>query len=667
MRSLLIALLALVTGTVFSAEGGYKLFPVSGVFQAKGLLDSKSLIDPDFSIAIPGSKGGAIFVEKFRKIFPDAETTIEDANKRRTFAASLQIARASKYLISKPDGTTDVYLPITASIYFTNLMTGEVLFTLTRTEIKIATLKSDATNSGSEKIRELYRESFDGIVDTLVNASKVQFKPTIISTVVRGEWKGLFILDGGRDQGISRDSSLINPQGAELLVISSGPNYSIAKNQTNTPIVKGGVFSKVSNQTLAEIKKPRVLPIVANHPAGLPEQSVVQLLSDALGSKSLVSIIPVNNTFQTVLNSVSGQVKVSEDSIRKRELPNFFFRLNIPEPIEYEISTNLAHKTKHIYQAIAIAELVDRSGQVLYAGIGKDRIEDDVTAGISFSVEARKEIVVKNALIDLANKFGNEMKFSNSEISVSIGGKDLSIIDHHAMLSKGSNQTVYHSIGKVEGIGSEVRVPIWEIRVTDINGEKVNAVLDMPVVQGAPEPVAGDVVFLNGVAGDGFITRKTFGACPTQKLGSIDIPNYGDMAQNIFATRFKAAYFIQGLGPKVEELVRSGSGFKADLKMPDMKVDYCVEPVHRIDPNDPKCVDDACADVAAVRLTYRIRNGSPSGEIKIRQGLETKLTANTVPKVTGQSVKATVLRADLLNEILKLNSEIIPGLLKETY
>ena len=299
--------------------------------------------------------------------------------------------------------------------------------------------------------------------------------------------------------------------------------------------------------------------------------------------------------------------------------------------------------------------------------MGRNRIEDEVTAGMSFNPAARREVVIKNALIDLANRFGSEMKFTNAQVAVISGGKEITLQDDHGMLAKGANWRVYRSIGEVAGIKGDVRVPTWEINISDVAANTATAVLDLPVVDGAPEPAVGDVVFLNGIAGDGLVTRKRFGPCPEQKLGAVDIPGYGDLAQNIFASRFKAAYFSRGLGAKVSELVRAGSGFKSDLKLADEVVDYCVEPVYRVDLTDPKCEGDACADVSTIRLTYRIRAGGATGEIKARHGLETKMTSAMLPKATTSTAKSQALRADMVDELLKLNASIIPSFTKETY
>lgn len=655
------------TEMVFAADGAYNLFPVAGVFVARSSDPAASKIDRDFSFAVPSERGGKFFEERFRIAFPDASKTINDANKRRTFAVSLQIARASKYIVKKPDGTDDVYVPISGSIYFTNLLTGEVLYTLNRTEIKVATVKNNAAVEGSNRVRELYRENFEELTESLIREAKGQFHPSTISAVVRSEWKGLAILDGGREQGISREDTLIDTQGNELLVLSAGPSYSIAKVQLGA-FSNGTSFSKVSNQTLAEIRKPRVLALIDKAPSDFPETTLIQLLSDALGAKSSISLVPVNKTFQAVLTTFASKVDISQEKLRQRELPNFFFRLSIPEPIEYEVPTNLSHKTRRIYEAIALGSLVDRSGRVLYAGIGKNAIEDEVTSGITFNSASRREIVIKNALVDLSNRFANDMKFSDAEAVIKrLSDSQIVVRDDHGMLAQGSNWRLYRSIGKVVGIKGDVRVPTWEIVVQDVIENQAQASLDLPIVDGAPKPEAGDVVFLSGVSGDGFITRKRFNSCPEQKLGALTIPGYGDIAQNIFASKFKAAYFTAGLSERVAELVRAGSGFKSDLKIPSIPADYCVEPVYRVDPSEPKCTNDSCADVANMRLTYRIHVGGISGEIKARHGLETKMVSATLPKASTSAAKAAALLADMIDEAITLNAGIIPSLLTESY
>ena len=145
------------------------------------------------------------------------------------------------------------------------------------------------------------------------------------------------------------------------------------------------------------------------------------------------------------------------------------------------------------------------------------------------------------------------------------------------------------------------------------------------------------------------------------------MPGYSDLAQNIFAARFKANYFSKGLGDKVNELIRAGSGFKSDFKIENPSADYCVEPVYRIDIAEQKCASESCADVATIRLTYRIYSDGPTKEIKVKQGLELKLTTGMLPKATSSSARMSALQDDMVDDLIQLNTSIISTLSKEIY
>src|SRR5262244_3515014 len=109
-------LLLLASTGLASADVRYELFPVGGVFFSDDA--GSSLIDADFR-SVLSREELHYFEERFRKRFSAAKT-ISEANYRRTYAVSLQIARASRYRVEKIDGTVDLYAPVTASIYFTN-------------------------------------------------------------------------------------------------------------------------------------------------------------------------------------------------------------------------------------------------------------------------------------------------------------------------------------------------------------------------------------------------------------------------------------------------------------------------------------------------------------------------------------------------------------------
>jgi hypothetical protein len=109
------------------------LYVVPGIFfddAARAVAQSSgtsSKIDPGFRSSLDIGQTVALLQQRAQAHFPELETTIDSKNRLRTLALSVQVTRVSRYQIDKTDGTTDIYLPITLSVYFSNPVTGEVL------------------------------------------------------------------------------------------------------------------------------------------------------------------------------------------------------------------------------------------------------------------------------------------------------------------------------------------------------------------------------------------------------------------------------------------------------------------------------------------------------------------------------------------------------------
>lgn len=663
MRTIVLALLLLAARASAGEPPPFQLYPLRGVFYPQESGDSR--IDADFRKSL-GDAEVAYFAETFGRRFPTAVKTITEATRRRTFAVSLQVARASRFVVRKANGTADLYLPVTASTYFTNVMTGEVLFASTKTVFMTANRMPDQTGAGSETVRKLFADAFRQVVDALIEDADQHFHPTIVSAVARKDWKGLAILEGGREQGISRDDSLLDPLGNELRVISAGPSYAIARVELGA-LVLGATYSKPTNRTLAEIRKPRVLPVIESAPRGFPEETIVQLFSDALGAAAPISLVPVNQTFAAVLAAMGSQTDLSQERLRQRELPSYFVRLHVEEPIVYETPTNLGHKTLRVTQTLAYAEFVDVSGRVLFVSRGRDRIEDEITDGQALNLEARKEVGVKNALLALAKRIASDLKFENSRLPVTSGGTAFDVTDQHGLLTPGASLRAYKNLGRVDGVTGEVWVPAWDVEVASTSKAGARLVSILPLTDGMEKPAQGDVVILDAVGKD-LASRYRFGPCgAAERFGDYALDEVHDLSLNLLHSGYIVPYYSRGLASRVETLVRSGTGFKSDLRVKEPKVDFCVQPIYQIAPQRSKCTDTACADVAQVQLGFRLRRHGPTGEVAAESGLEAMMTATTLLRSASTQARAAALRADLLDEIIKLGPQAARALSDEKF
>ena len=651
MSGALLALLLLATPA--AQPPGLQLFPVQGVFFPSD--DQPNRIDPDFREAL-GDAGRAYFAEAFRARFPQAAATISQANVRRTYAVSLQVARAARYAVPKADGNTDVLLPVTASLYFSNVATGEVLYAATRTTIQPAKLSPTEAAAGSAQVRGLFAQTFRSVVDDLLGDAAERFRPTVLSVKVAGAWKGLAVLSGGKADGLARGDELLGAGGGILQILSVASDYAVATGTKAGDFAVGESFTKFSNGTLADVRKHRVLPLVELTPDGYPEAAVVQLFSDALGANAPVALVPVNPTHGEVVRAIRTQIDLSGEKLLQRQLPNFFVRLRVPEPVMFERPTNLDFKTVRVTASLAYADLVDRSGRVLFTAVGRDRIEEEITGGMALAPAARREVGVKNALLDLAKVFGKTLKLESARLPVLAGGDQIVVKDAQGLLLPGASLRAYRAIGKVDGIAGEVWVPTWEVEVREVGADTATAAAVLPMIADAPAIQEGQLLMLDGVAHEG-PRRLRFGDCAAQgeNLGGPALPDATRLAQLLFAAGSRQPFYATGLKARVEALVRSGAGFAEDLRFTEPKVDYCVQPVFRVQPEPQKCDGTACADVAKLLAGYRIRAATAAGEVKAKTGLEARMTAAALPGATPGDTREAALRADLLDEFLKLS------------
>ena len=649
----------LFSATATALPSGYKFYPVPGISFPS---TSASLIKSQFRKLLAGPELDS-FRGRFLKAFAaDAEDTITDANKRHTFAVSMQLVRASLFTVKKSN-RADVYIPITASVYLTNVMTGEVLYTVTRTDYVETTDMLSDIQDRSVGLDKLFLDNFHTLTDELVADVRAHFKPEVIATKVAREWSGLAILDGGQDKGLARDDTLVDETGNnELRVISTGLNYAVAKSEQGKFKVGGGFF-RISNKKVGDLQKPRILPIVDEAPEGFPRETLVQIFSDALGSKAPVSLVPINETYKHVQETIAQSIDMSQEQLSQRELPDMFLRLAILDPLTYEAPTKLAHKQVRVTDAVALAEVVDNSGRVLYAGHGRDQIEDEIVAGIVLPLGARREIAIKNAMLDLAKHFASDFKVSSATLNVTSGGTNITIADPAGVLSVGSSARVFRRVGKGKG---EVLVPIWEVEVTDSNGNTAQASAALPEFKNAPNPDKGDVVIIEAAPGAPAV-RNRFSACGSvEKLGAIEIPEFEALANNVLAAKYRAPYYLSGLAERISNLLHDDGSFKPERKQAPPKIEYCVQPVYRIDGGPQKCKDEYCSDTASVKLTYRIRKGTDaSGEVRVRHAMETKMDGRGMMKDTSSDARRTALRVDLIDEILKLGSSAAADLANE--
>lgn len=650
--------LATASAPAAMAAGGVGLYVVPGIFFDESSGSSK--IDAGFRPAVDIRQAVALLQQRAQAHFPDLAATIDGRNRLRTLALSAQVTRVSRYRIDKADGTTDIYLPITLSLYFTNPMTGEVLQSFSQTRYEVMTVtRAQGQAAIDARIADAYRGGFAAVLDSALAAAARQFKPYVVETRVADTWKGFVILDKGYQDGIGK-GDVLNSDSAEIRVEAAGARHAVAVPVLGTPR-DGATFSRASAMALSDVKKPRVMALVSDGNTDLTDVVSTQLFTDKLGSSAPFATLPLNANFSQVQASIDSNTRIGHEVSGKRALPDYFIRLVVPPARQYALPTNLAYKTQQRTQAWAFAELLSRDGRVLYAADVDQRIDDTVTDQAGFNPADRREVALKNALNDLADRFAREIRFKPLTLKVGAASAEGFQIDDPGLdLQIGDTIRVYHGVGKPGGLSEEAMVPTWDATVVSRDGARVQANPILPVAGQPPRPDSGDVILLDSVARAGGGQRVAFCPATRSQVGSVALDRFDLLA---YAGAAAAANVM--INPKLADLVKGKiggqSGFGSELMLRPGSYDRCLEALYRIDAKDRKCEDGSCTQGYTARLAYRQRAGGNAAGQAI---LEHAFTSSGYPATASAADVDALQRIDLDLDTRKSLDDVMKQLLK---
>lgn len=596
-----------------------------------------SHISPDFISAIGYDSGPPIdeigwFRAEMVRLFSSAVVdSVTPQNKYRTYAVSLQITRADEYSVNKPDGNVDIYLPVAVNVYFTNILTGEVLYSSSRTGYFNLTETQVNYSAGKSKsrIEQAYRENLRGLTTAILTQASVEFKPLHISANVTDEWNGYSIINKGIDAGIAVGNELVNQDGSGLKIIQSGKTYAVGV-PTLGVVHKGDELSFFSTAAANDVRKPRVLILDADTPADFPGAYASTQFSENIGGKSSFSILPVNPDFQAVLNDVSENQGLKQEEVTQhRVLPGYFLRLKVLPPVEYELPSNHEFGKVREFEGTAFAELIDASGRVVYATSAEERLDDQViSGGMAFDIKDRNKILYGNLLDTLSKKFIKDVRFSNSELSLKDVSPDKVVVsDHAGLLALGANVRIYHKLDSVKGIADAVMVPVWDAQVSERNASDVVLSLVLPTIQSSrplPLDAMKDSVIVEG-SGTSTVSRLAFSMCDVSRdIGGIHLPALNDVAYFSLGSSFKQPFFsgnyiVGGGNRSLPDAVAdlSHAGFSKPVSVLTTATPLCLEPLLKITETDRKCTSEGVCDIAlSILAGIQVLHGDVKGPKK---------------------------------------------------
>lgn len=649
------AAITLLTASIaVQAAVDVSVYPIKGVFINEVHDKEQTAISAEFVKYLNDntkSELANLVKLKLESAFESRIAQLNAQNVSSNYAISFHITRASLYKTPKADGNYEIRTPITASIFFTNVLTGEILFTVTSTFSTVANIALAEGLLSESELYKLYTNSLNGLVTDLVNKAKSEFQPKVIEVKIDKIENGLIYLSGGFKNGIQTGDNLDDENSNLIRVIYSSENYSLAQAVIAPDIKISQVFRKFILSKIDGKPRPRVSVLMENAPTGFGVDYLTELFSEELGSKAPVSMVLINKGFSTLVKTVIQQAELSSKLVGQRETPDLLIKLSVPEPIVTELQTNLKFKTKREFDSIVFAEVVDSSGRVLLSTSNSEKQSIDITSGLDLDPNSRKEIVLKNALIGLAEKLSNQLESKiarlkiesviNEDLIVSTDGKNYPLRQSGFLLKKAStsNLLIPNSEGYIDAINNDRSMRIAKL---------------LPFVKGASEIGVGDI-FEMQLVGAVPHTSKTFSMCQdTVKLGDIDHPYYSIQVQDFLAKNMPGVFFDPSLPKLADDFISPFTGFSKKIDWKIIKPEFCVEPVHRIDFVEMACTE-FCQSSINLRLTLRVKK---DGDILNKYGLEKKMKSSGYVKGEKESTLKNLLSMDIAEEAAPLLDSI---------
>lgn len=584
--TIVLLLCFLMPSIVIAAPSVYPVREVFG-FNAKSLPDKA----PVFSKWV-GIRGTTTlekeFDAAFRKEFgPLAAENVTDVNKHEVLVASLHLIRASQYEVPKM-GNYEVHLPITLSIVITNPSNGDAIYSFTKTSYASVLLASPSADTQEEKLLlEQTASNYAFLLQTLIKEVKQGYNPTKIEISVTKDWKGLYILDKGGKSGIARDDNLVDANGNEIAVMYVAEDYAIATSLLGK-VDRGQKFFKYATaNTASQFSKPRVLTM--HEGWGNPDLTdISRFFESEVSKESAFTLLPVNEYFRKLLEAIARDTRSGKfETTQQRAVPDYMMKFSAAPPRFYSISEK-GKFSLNVYEQYILGELLDKQGRIIFSAVGTNRIEDKNVGGMVFDKKARLEVLLKNAVVNLAEQFASSIKFSHLVSPVKkVSGKSIEVEDKSRELRIGQEVTLFRNIGRVDGIHSEVVIPLWQASVVDVEQGKVKLDLVLPMVDKGVGISEDDMVIV-----DAMTTAATAGQSETSvsyctdgspKLGSLDIDDFNIISR---VSGYRLPYTLydndKGFREKIQAAIKEG-GFKvSSFQLGGVDTaGRCLQPVYR--------------------------------------------------------------------------------------
>ena len=560
---------------------------------------------------------------------------------QQTLVASLHLSRADMWTIDK-GRSVDIFLPFTLTVNFTNAASGEVVFTQSETVIPQGTFtKAD----GIGEARSQLAVQLTKAITALVDKAAAGYKPYPIVAKVRGKvGDKSYVIDKGRLAGIRAGERI----GADAKVEFADANYAIVRAGL-FPLEVDGEISKSAAAPVAALARPSVFVVLADAPQDKSASYLRLLFEQRLGQGNALTVMPGNDSFTTIRKLMLEKSAAPSSDLTDRPLPEYLMRVQVYNLPATKLDTNLPNIRMHSYQAYATAEIVDRSGRVVFATFADNRIDDQVAA---FGEDARHDTVISNALQQLADKVSTGFKPQQLRLPLKGNGASFSLNDPAGNVSDRAVGVVLRKKGGVSGIGGDVWTPVGNYR---LDGSLSDGLILRQIGLGDIKLREGDVCSFDSGTSP-VLSRQSYSQCASVPLPDLQVEPrlLVTLASNRFMSHFQAPVYLSGFGPILQNYMDDFSQERLQeltvLNRPD--ADRCFAPVVRVTSGaDIEGKGGTVTPTATVATGFMLK----AGETRLAaSGTQLQLKGSTLPQTALPADRNVALVRDASSVVIQL-------------
>lgn len=551
------------------------VYPIPAVFTSKNVENSafKKVLFNNRSVFVKE------YLTIFDKYFPNANKEISDKTKYKTFATYVNVPRASIYPVKKSEDLLDIYLPLTMSINFVNMASGETLYCYPITNyFKYETTFTNNKNKRQETIFNLCQKNYEQTLEEVIKHAAQDFKPFDITAKIVDNYRSLYILNKGLETGIAKGDLLTDESYNQISVIYSNFGYSVAKKVLGKPDTSGN-FSKFANCSITQLKKPKILFI-----NDFDDEKLYNIFSTALGNNANFSLINTDKTFFDMQQAlVSLNMNFKNNNIYNRTMPDYFLKLYFAKPIYAQYKSSQDYYNVDRYGMIACGVVFDKSGRVVYSQCANEELKNEVVGDIRFKDVANYEIIAKNILINIAETMQKNIQFKTCKFKIKNNNNQyLKLKDTSGYLKSGNIITVFKKI-KTEKLGKEILIPTWDYRVINTDNGIAECKMSLPYVEGIDYPSKRDIVQMNTIIKSANKTNMyNYNSDLVALEGNeVKINNFEQIAFAAMSSTLKAPIVMPSadFSEQIKEL--NSLGFKDRIEILDNTENLTIKPVYK--------------------------------------------------------------------------------------